>query len=77
MLLQITDLENHELFNEISHEESASVSGGLTASYAFGAAALTAGIFAVLIALGVNSLGSEFRNPVAESLSQPQSLDLG
>ncbi|MBD2593888.1 hypothetical protein H6G74_06030 [Nostoc spongiaeforme FACHB-130] len=76
MLLQIIDLENNELFSEISNEESASVSGGLTASYAF-AAALTAGIFAVLIALGVNSLGSEFHNPVAESLSQPQSLDLG
>ncbi|BBD59689.1 hypothetical protein NIES2109_24800 [Nostoc sp. HK-01] len=69
MLLQIIDIENNELFSEISPQESAYVSGGLPASYAFGAAALTAGIFAVLIALGVNSIGSEFRKPISESRS--------
>jgi hypothetical protein len=30
MMLQIIDLENNELFNEISTEESASISGGAT-----------------------------------------------
>ncbi|MBU7584515.1 MAG: hypothetical protein KAF91_16645 [Nostoc sp. TH1S01] len=45
-MLQIIDLENNELFSEISHEESATVSGGGPVSYAFGSfIALSAGIF--------------------------------
>lgn len=69
-MLQIIDLEINELFLETSHQESATISGGLTASYIFGAAAATAAIFGALIAFGVNSLMSEIQNPIAKSLSQ-------
>ncbi|MCG6135024.1 MAG: hypothetical protein MET45_10225 [Nostoc sp. LLA-1] len=69
-MLQIIDLENNELFTQVSPKESTTVSGGQisngqVASYAFGAAALTAGLFAGLLAFAVSSLGSEFRNPIA------------
>ncbi len=36
-MLQIIDIENNELFNEISNEESVSVSGCEVAPYAFAA----------------------------------------
>ncbi len=69
-MLQIIDIENNELFNEISNEESVSVSGCEVAPYAFAAAALTAGLFAGLIAFGVSSLMSEMANPTAGNFAQ-------
>ncbi|MBU7584514.1 MAG: hypothetical protein KAF91_16640 [Nostoc sp. TH1S01] len=67
-MLQIIDLENNELFSEISHQESATVIGGLAASYIFGAAAATAGIFGALIAFGVYSIMSEIRKSINENV---------
>ncbi|BAY73817.1 hypothetical protein NIES25_02250 [Nostoc linckia NIES-25] len=64
-MLQILDLENNELFTKISSEESATVSGCEVAPYVFGAAALTAGLFAGLLAFGISSLISEMGNPTA------------
>ncbi|WP_445633461.1 Bacteriocin [Nostoc sp. DSM 114161] len=69
-MLQILDLENNELFSKISSEESASVSGCEVAPYAFGAAALTAGLFAGLLAFGVSSLMSEMAKPTAGNISE-------
>jgi hypothetical protein len=66
-MLQIIDLEDKEMFSNISNKESTAVNGGQTASvasYAFGAAALTAGLFAGLLAFAVSSLASEFQNPI-------------
>ncbi|MFN6562939.1 MAG: hypothetical protein RMY28_024540 [Nostoc sp. ChiSLP01] len=69
-MLQIINLEKNELFSEISSEESATVSGCEVAPYAFGAAALTAGLFAGLLAFGVSSLMSEMGNPTAGNFSE-------
>lgn len=68
-MLQIIDLEHQELFTQVSFPESAIVIGGQVSnsqvvSYAFGAAALTAGIFAGLLAFAVSSLAAEFHNPI-------------
>ncbi|WP_414563891.1 MULTISPECIES: hypothetical protein [unclassified Anabaena] len=66
-MLQIIDLENQELFIPVSSKEFTTVSGGQVssaqvASYAFSAAALTAGIFAGLLAFAVSALTSEVEN---------------
>lgn len=59
-MMQIIALNNNGLFSEISHRESATISGGQNSSNPIGVVALTAGV--LLFVYGVTSLMSEMRN---------------
>lgn len=59
-MMQFIALNNHELFSEISHRESATISGGQNSSNSLGVVALTAGV--LLLMYGVTTLMSEMRN---------------
>ncbi|BAT53758.1 hypothetical protein NOS3756_27210 [Nostoc sp. NIES-3756] len=65
-MMQFIALNNNELFSEISHTESATISGGQNSSNSIGVLALTAGV--MLLMYGVTSLMSEMRNSTNLSL---------